>query len=332
MSNTKLICFLLNKKCLDSGIPSIITELDTCFQGGEIDHSDEYNWQGEPFETRQGNCGSDRTKREVVRVESRRDSPQKGLIVIVKNVAVLDNYLVGPARSPFRNPHNNYIIIVRLIDAAWQNTSNRVLRKLWLHYGIVNVLLMAPCAESGTNQFATFYPFNIDTSIVNATADDYGAVSWTNITDTQISSELLKKLGKMNGYPFRVSFFPRYPTALQPKQMSEVSRRSYFNRAMHLSGGFGGFDATILGNLAWKMDFRTIVVRPSVSDFGYVDANGSVFGEISFRIGFNWSATYCIYLRLTGRCSVPQGHAVNERPLHIRLRHDGDRLFVSGQL
>lgn len=248
-----------------------------------IGESDRYDWQGELIESQTKRV---RKKRQLQAASQashtvRKDEPQAGTIVLVANVTMLDEYLVGTARSPFRNTRSNYIIILRYIFKDWKEHVERVLRKLWRIYGIVNVLLLAPCLDSGEELLASYFPYAINASIVDPIADDFGATKWKGISEMDYSMKWLRKLIRMNGFPFRVSIFKRYPTAIKPPDLTDIMMRSYYNRAMKFSGGFGGFDGMVLGNIAEKMNFRTKVVSPTLSDFGWVDLNGSVFGKLT---------------------------------------------------
>lgn len=259
-----------------------VTRYDIDNENDVIGESDRFDWQGEIIVSRKSRSRFKRQS-EINKLESdtfRKDESQSGYIVVVSNITVLDDYLVGTARSPFRSPRSSFIILVRYETKDWKEQVHRVLRKLWLVYGIVNAVLMTPCLGTTEDLVATYYPYYINESIIDPTADDYGAIEWTAISNMDYLLKLLQKLCVMNGFPFRVSIFNRFPTAITPPDVTDIVRRSYFNRAMQFSGGFGGFDGMVLGNIAEKMQFRTIVVKPTISDFGWVESpgNGSSFG------------------------------------------------------
>lgn len=263
----------------ETSLPVAVTNYDMNYESDAIGESDRYDWQGELVKPRV----TQRFKRQSQlfsnsRNTLRKDEPQRGIMVIVKNITVLDNYLVGTGRSPFRTPRSNYVIVLRNIMESWKEHSDRVLRKLWRVYGIVNVILLAPCSDSGEDVVASYFPFEVNASIADPEASDYGAIRWIPMDELDYSPTLLRKLGHMNGYPFRVSIFQRYPTALKPPELSPIMQQAYYSRATKFSGGFGGFDGMVLGNMAEKMGFRTVVVSPRGNDFGYIGNNGSYFG------------------------------------------------------
>lgn len=55
---------------------------------------------------------------------------------------------------------------------------------------------------------------------------------------------------------------------------------SYYNDGMKYSGGFGGSDGLVLGNIAKAINFRTQIVRPMDDLFGYKKENGTFIGKL----------------------------------------------------
>lgn len=290
-----------------SSVPVYLHSRELDFEGESIGVSDLYDWSGmkfEPRETQQKRL----TKREAPAATAaaaasgltaqRHDEPGLGMFVIVENERVLDEYLQGTTRSPFRSPRDNYIIVVRYVADAdtFRERIDNITRRLWTRYGLEVVTVMSPCRNVADNEnIAAYYPFDIrpnGTMVMSAggnvgdqqqqlqqlEADDFGVCTWQRIDDVDYNMRLVRRLSNMNGYPFRVSIFDRYPTALRTTDMPRVIARSYYNKATAYSGGFGGFDGLVLGHIAQKLNFRTVVVTPIGSDFGYVD-NGTFYGE-----------------------------------------------------
>lgn len=295
------------------------------YEGDHISPSDHYNWQGTPFPLRPAQQPANRTRRKRQTASSstatpgRKDEPEQGILVIVETIQVLIKYLTGSARSPFRSPRDNYIVIVRFVNAvasdpndkknttttddrSWSEMVEIILQRMWTEYGIENVFLMAPCidamqsdADIGNSTIgdmvATYYPFalgsvNASTTAADPdngamlTAEQFGRCRWTTIDRIEYTMRTLRRLDNMHGFPFPVSIFERYPTAWPVVRMSSVLAQSYFNRAARSAAGFAGFDGLVLGNMAERLNFRTVVVAPSGdSDYGWVDANGTYYGE-----------------------------------------------------
>lgn len=70
-------------------------------------------------------------------------------MVLVENVNVLDEYLIGTAREPFLAPRMYYIIVLRRVSKGWMDHGAIVMDKLWKDYGIINAIILAPCADYG---------------------------------------------------------------------------------------------------------------------------------------------------------------------------------------
>lgn len=128
------------------------------FEEPSIDFSETYTWRGMKFIPRP-NEQHFRSKRQADTVVSwkvpvrnsykRIDEPDTGTMVVVENVHILDNYLMGTARRPFRTPRKYFIIVLRKAETGWRDLAGAVMEKLWKDYGIINALIMAPCADTG---------------------------------------------------------------------------------------------------------------------------------------------------------------------------------------
>lgn len=126
----------------------------------------------------------------------------------------------------------------------------------------------------------TYEPFSLNASMstTNASSASYGHCSWTALQSLEYGDNLIRKLGTLNGFPFRISIFERYPTALLAKDLPSSFLSSYFSEGMKVSQGFNGFDGLILGNMAKTLNFRVNVIKPRESDFGYQADNGTFIG------------------------------------------------------
>lgn len=92
-----------------------------------------------------------------------------------------------------------------------------------------------------------------------------------------------RKFENLQGFPLKVSMFPRYPTALTTKQIPSVFLNSYFMNIINDSRGYGGVDGITLGNMARAMNFSTVVIKPIGIDFGYKLSNGTFTGKKNFK-------------------------------------------------
>lgn len=84
---------------------------------------------------------------------TRDDSPSHGSLVLVEYSKLIDGYLVGYPRRPFRQPRANFIIVVYKLEVttSWETTASRVLSRLWQTYGVLNALIMSTCHPSDVN-------------------------------------------------------------------------------------------------------------------------------------------------------------------------------------
>lgn len=72
---------------------------------------------------------------------------------------------------------------------------------------------------------------------------------------------LIQKAYNLNGFPLNVSIFERYPTMVReiPKYFAETQ----YARTMNRSGGYGGIDGFLLGNIAQLMNFTANIIHPA---------------------------------------------------------------------
>lgn len=96
-----------------------------------------------------------------------------------------------------------------------------------------------------------------------------GISVWLKMSELNTNDVLLKKFRNLNGFPFKVSIFHRYPTAVFFYELPPVLRKSYFLKEMRRSKGFGGFDGLVLGNLAEIFNFSVVVNEANDPTYGY---------------------------------------------------------------
>lgn len=212
---------------------------------------------------------------------ARDGEPELGAFVIIEKVSDLNTYLTGIARKPFLWPRRTYVIaILDANERDFRPTADRVLKKLWRDYGIVNVILIMPCNENA-DVIGTYDPYKI---FLKNDTFKWGEPLWLTIDEFKIRGlEIFRKLENLNGYPLRVSIFERYPTALQYENIPKIFLRSYFMNTVEESKGFGGLDGIVLGNMAKGLNFTVIPVFPRIHDFGYKLKNGTFVGEYCIK-------------------------------------------------
>lgn len=211
------------------------------------------------------------------RLVIRGDEPELGAFVIIEKVSELNTYLTGIARRPFLWPRRTYVIAILDADEHdFRVTADKVLKKLWRDYGIVNAILIAPCNKY-KNLIGTYEPYKI---YLKDGTYKWGEPLWMTIDEINThGSNVFRKLENMNQYPLRISIFERYPTALHYENIPKIFLRSYFMNTVEESKGFGGLDGIVLGNIAKSLNFTVIPITPQVHDFGYKMKNGTFVGK-----------------------------------------------------
>lgn len=75
-------------------------------------------------------------------------TPEEGVFIIVENVTIIDDYLYGSPRMPFRA--NRRIFVIAVTKPEQRNFDRRVrkmLRRLWQDYAVADVILITPCND-----------------------------------------------------------------------------------------------------------------------------------------------------------------------------------------
>lgn len=82
----------------------------------------------------------------------------------------------------------------------------------------------------------------------------------------------------MNRYPFKVSIYYRYPTALREEEFPKVLLKSYIMKDFH-DYKFGGLDGIIMANVAKIFNFTVNQVTPTATPYGLKLPNNTFIGE-----------------------------------------------------
>lgn len=118
-----------------------------------VTYAETFSWQGEKFKKRPGEKSVlvYRNKRSADEKPSqfwckRNDKPEAGVFVIAARISIINKYLMGSSRGPFRIPRQIFIIaITNTSEPDFAANSEVVLEKLWRDYGIGNAIIITPC-------------------------------------------------------------------------------------------------------------------------------------------------------------------------------------------
>lgn len=140
------------------------THIDTAYEPPSVSYSEMFSWQGEEFpkRTNQHDEVAAREKRSSKRKTKSQSvidkllmsdfftkatvTPEEGVFVIAENVTIIDDYLYGSPRIPFRG--NRRIFAIAITKPEERNFDKRVkklLKRLWEDYGVADVILITPC-------------------------------------------------------------------------------------------------------------------------------------------------------------------------------------------
>lgn len=136
------------------------THIDSSYEPSRVSYSELFSWQGEEFPKRIN-------EHDEVKVRKKRNTkhkkkspkllmsdsfikatvtPEEGVFIIVENVTIIDEYLYGSPRMPFRA--NRRLFVIAVIKPEQHNFNKRVrklLKRLWQDYAVADVILITPC-------------------------------------------------------------------------------------------------------------------------------------------------------------------------------------------
>lgn len=137
---------------LDLKVKVSYTILNTYFEHENISFSETFSWQGEKFVRRPGEKSHIlyRKKRDLDSSRHSWSQPKHKTdernFVIAENIRIIDEYLVGSPRRPFRFPTHVFVIaITSANEPHFDSICMNVLEKLWNNYGIGNIIIITPC-------------------------------------------------------------------------------------------------------------------------------------------------------------------------------------------
>lgn len=145
------------------------TYIDTSYEPLNVSYGEMFSWQGVKFPKRanQHDEVTVRRKRDAKSTTKSTPSanklsmaesflcPEDGVLVIVENVTILDKFLFGSPRTPFRSNHRIFIIVITQPEERnFGERVNELLERLWGDYAVADLLLMTPCNnDSEVNSF-----------------------------------------------------------------------------------------------------------------------------------------------------------------------------------
>lgn len=92
---------------------------------------------------------------------------------------------------------------------------------------------------------------------------------------------IMRKEWSLNGFPFAVTIFSRYPTMIFRRALPQTFLKTHYARETSYSNGFGGFDGLVMGNLAKALNFQLQIIKRSPQDtYGSVLPNNTFTGTL----------------------------------------------------
>lgn len=119
-----------------------------------MQYSRRFSWSGREYQKRPKENSQlvYRRKRNVKAdfsfMENHAEVTKAGAFVTVQKISIIDEYLVGSPRSPFKFPRR--LIMINILTAEEPNfddLSKKLLEKLWTDYGIGNVAIITVCSN-----------------------------------------------------------------------------------------------------------------------------------------------------------------------------------------
>lgn len=143
------------------------THVDTSYEPASISYSEMFSWQGIKF-PRRPNEHDQVTYRQKRNTKHKKKSlsaaekqlmfdsfskptvtPEEGVFIVVENVTIIDAYLYGSPRMPFRANRRIFVIaITEPEEWDFEKRVRKMLRRLWEDYAVADVILITPCNDA----------------------------------------------------------------------------------------------------------------------------------------------------------------------------------------
>lgn len=168
--NNHFINEVLNELLLRIGKRVKIQTVDLLTDEGNVTNTQTYGWHGVRFDTISNATNSTDNEIEIIRERdteiniqkrmlmspnrTREDSPMFGSLIIAENIRLIDDYLIGQPRRPFKYTRANFIIIIYNnsdANTVWDVNAARILTRLWKIYSVLNVIIISACKSNDVN-------------------------------------------------------------------------------------------------------------------------------------------------------------------------------------
>lgn len=142
------------------------THVDTSFEPASVSYSEMFSWQGIEFPKRPNehdqvtyrqkrNTKQKKKSLSVVEKQLMFDSfskptvtPEEGVFIVAENVTIIDDYLYGSPRMPFRANRRIFVIaITQPEEWHFEKRVRKMLRRLWQDYAVADAILITPCSD-----------------------------------------------------------------------------------------------------------------------------------------------------------------------------------------
>lgn len=122
------------------------------FEPATVEYSQRFSWDGKRFPIRPGEKSKIvyRRKRNIHQnsIHGLKNAmlSKAGIFVNVQKVSVIDEYLIGSPRSPFKYPRRLFLInIISTQEPNFDDLTKKLLEKLWIDYALGNVAIITAC-------------------------------------------------------------------------------------------------------------------------------------------------------------------------------------------
>lgn len=136
----------------------LFTYIDTTYEPPRVSYGEMFSWQGVKFPKRPNQHDEvfvrpKRSTQQTAKFIPTADvfkkvtvTPEDGVLVIVENVTIIDDYLYGSPRMPFRLNRRIFVIAVTNPEELFfRKRVKTMLKRLWEDYAVADVLLITPC-------------------------------------------------------------------------------------------------------------------------------------------------------------------------------------------